>query len=50
MNKTELVAAIAEKAGLSKKDAAGVLTTSFKALPALNFGALEAGILIASPV
>ena len=29
---------------------AGVLTVSFKALPALNLGALEAGILLAAPV
>ena len=32
MNKTELIAVIAEKAGLTKKDAEKVLNTTFEAI------------------
>ena len=46
MNKTELVAAIAKKTELSKKDAEKAL----KAFPALNLGALEAAMCITSPL
>lgn len=39
MNKSELVAAVAEKAGLSKKDSEKALTATFEAITA----SLEAG-------
>ena len=51
MNKTELVAAIAEKAGLTKKDAEQVLTATFEVISeamakgekvqVANFGSFE---------
>ena len=46
MNKTELVAAMAKDTNLSKKDVEAVL----KSFPALNFGDLEASIVMVSPV
>ena len=34
MNKTELIAAVAEKAGLTKKDAERVINATFESIPA----------------